>query len=181
MKELGSESKPVCISLIVLGVIIFVIAFFGCCGALTENLCCIWMYAVILIILLVCNVVISIYVKGFNSAKYARDNMDSAWRHMVDGTEVTMHLYQSSMECCGKKNSNDYTSAGMSIPMSCYRDYTMIPSHLYIKGCIDVLTKMYKKSHKRLYIFTWIVFGIEAVCLVFAIALAAMYHLEYTY
>jgi hypothetical protein len=39
---------------IVLGVLILMIAAFGCCGAYKENYCCIMIFAVILIIIFIC-------------------------------------------------------------------------------------------------------------------------------
>jgi CD63 antigen len=43
---------------IAVGVIIFLIAFFGCCGAIKENSCLLTSYAVILIVLLILQIVL---------------------------------------------------------------------------------------------------------------------------
>nr|XP_014088542.1 protein late bloomer-like [Bactrocera oleae] len=179
MKELGVASKPICVSLIVFGSIILCISFVGCCGALTENLCCTWTYAICLLVLLVCIVIDIIYIIRADSSEHARHDVKLAWQHMIEGSDVTMHLYQSTMECCGKTDYNDYIKAGMIIPMTCYRDFTMTPAHLYQTGCLAELTDSYNASFNRMYIISMVIFTIEAISLVFAIALGVTYQLEY--
>uniref|UniRef100_A0A034WKN6 Protein late bloomer n=1 Tax=Bactrocera dorsalis TaxID=27457 RepID=A0A034WKN6_BACDO len=179
MKELGAAIKPICVNLIVFGSIILCIAFVGCCGALTESLCCIWTYAACLLVLIVCNVINIIYIKKADSAEHARHDVNLAWQHMKEGSDVTMHMFQSTLECCGKINYNDYINADMLIPLSCYRGYTMMPADLYQTGCLAELTDSYDTSYKHMYIGCLIIFTIEAVSLAFAIALGVIYQLDY--
>ncbi|XP_049308391.1 protein late bloomer [Bactrocera dorsalis] len=178
MKELGAASKPICVSLIVFGCIILCISFVGCCGALTESLCCIWTYVLCLLVLLVSNVINIIYINKADSAEHARNDMNLAWQHMKEGSDVTMHMFQSTMECCGKTNYNDYMTAGIPIPISCYWNADMSPENLYQRGCLGELTDSYRSSFKRMYNFSWVVFAIEAASLVLAIALGVAYQLE---
>lgn len=38
----SDEARLICIVMIVLGSIVFLISFFGCCGAIRENICLTW-------------------------------------------------------------------------------------------------------------------------------------------
>jgi CD63 antigen len=51
---IGGHFSAAAVFLIVLGVLILMIAAFGCCGAYKENYCCIMIFAVILIIIFIC-------------------------------------------------------------------------------------------------------------------------------
>jgi CD63 antigen len=51
---IGGQFSAAAVFLIVLGVLILMITAFGCCGAYKENYCCIMIFAVILIIIFIC-------------------------------------------------------------------------------------------------------------------------------
>jgi CD63 antigen len=51
---IGGQFSVAAVFFIILGVLIFMIAAFGCCGAYKENYCCIMIFAVILIIIFIC-------------------------------------------------------------------------------------------------------------------------------
>ena len=51
---IGGQFSAAAVFFIILGVLIFMIAAFGCCGAYKENYCCIMIFAVILIIIFIC-------------------------------------------------------------------------------------------------------------------------------
>lgn len=60
LKDYDTYSLP--ITLIVIGVVIFIIAFFGCCGAVRESECMTMTYAFLLFLLLVVQIVIAVLV-----------------------------------------------------------------------------------------------------------------------
>ncbi|XP_011312684.1 CD63 antigen-like, partial [Fopius arisanus] len=71
------QIEVIAIGLIVIGSIIFVIAFFGCCGAIRESHCMTVTYAVFLLVILVIQVGIAIWafvvLKNLNTAEMTEE------------------------------------------------------------------------------------------------------------
>lgn len=64
LKDAFKENDPTfaAIILIVFGSIVFLISFFGCCGAIKESYCMTMTYATVLLIIFIGQVVIGVYV-----------------------------------------------------------------------------------------------------------------------
>ena len=54
---LGDNYTNTPVFIIILGAIIFVVAFFGCCGAIKENKCMMYTYGLLLFIILIAQVI----------------------------------------------------------------------------------------------------------------------------
>ncbi|XP_017474773.1 PREDICTED: 23 kDa integral membrane protein-like [Rhagoletis zephyria] len=133
------------IIIIILGCIIFVISFFGCCGAIRENSCCMTTYAVFMFILFCLQValVVWVFVQRSEFLKTMRDLVNTTWDkndNSANGIHP-MDALQISFKCCGKTSSADYTSAGKDVPVSCCGslDATTCPASVYLTkpGCAD--------------------------------------------
>ncbi|KAK4875677.1 hypothetical protein RN001_012099 [Aquatica leii] len=144
--------------LLTVGIVIFVIAFFGCCGAIKESSCLLITYAIILLILFLLQVAIGIY--AFIQFKDS-NNVDRI--SIEQGLMETMNLYdhndqargtfdtlQSQLKCCGVKGRNDWQRirVGDSVPSSCcdYNPAKCYPSSAYTQGCSEVLYKFLHDS-----------------------------------
>lgn len=153
--------------LIGVGVLIFIIAFLGCCGAIKENHCMIMTYSVLVGLILVLQI-------GAAVAAFALK--DDAANLITEGLEKTQQQYginnetgieatnawdvlQSTLHCCGTKNFNDWNliiprnSGSLPlIPESCCKeDHTgcskgIVPEvtpvavaekTIYVEGCMD--------------------------------------------
>ncbi|CAH1374753.1 hypothetical protein MTP99_016074 [Tenebrio molitor] len=142
---------------IAVGVIIFLIAFFGCCGAIKENSCLLTSYAVILIVLLILQIVLGalafVAIKNDDGElnkqvttavkkvfdDYVKDTTNEDKRKVVD--EI-----QKDFECCGVNSPAYWDSTGVNTPDSCYEDGDR--SKKFTVGCadkfIDVITSNIK-------------------------------------
>ncbi|KAK0174451.1 hypothetical protein PV327_010218 [Microctonus hyperodae] len=60
--EIQGSSSTSAIGVIVIGCIIFVIAFFGCCGAIREHHCMVITYAIFLLSILIIQIALSVYL-----------------------------------------------------------------------------------------------------------------------
>ncbi|XP_046143495.1 CD63 antigen-like [Osmia bicornis bicornis] len=166
--------------LIVVGILVFVIAFLGCCGALRESTCMVLVFAVSLSIVLVLELAAAI------SAYALQDGIKDL---LADKINVTMHQYgknkeatdaidflQSRLYCCGYNGYEDWAEImkenHIELPKSCRPwadingnttstiDNDEIAFAPYAPGCIKHLSVIIYRS--ALYIST----GAVAIALI---------------
>lgn len=141
-KDIGGVS----ILLIALGGIIFIVAFFGCCGAIRKNVVMLTIFIILLVMLLVIEIAAAItaYVYKNKVKDYVRDGM----RHALDNYNDTKYkdafdTVQKEFDCCGLNSSLDYDERNITIPDSCCPDLksnmTCTASKSYQEGCVDGL------------------------------------------
>ncbi|XP_073845829.1 23 kDa integral membrane protein-like [Musca autumnalis] len=109
------------ILIIVLGCIIFVIAFFGCCGAIRESVCCTSIYAVFMFIVFCLQIalVVWMFVKRTDFLNSMDKVVTTVWNENNETNGYPMDALQITFQCCGLNGSNDYTSNGLTVPNSC--------------------------------------------------------------
>lgn len=102
------------IVLIVIGIVMLVVSFFGCCGACTENKCMMLTYATLLalITLTLIAVSIAIYVFKDDVKKVINDQMKKGLENYGDedhkGVTTTWNLIQNDLKCCGVESYKDW-------------------------------------------------------------------------
>jgi len=120
---------------IAVGVIVFFIAFLGCCGAVKENNCMMMTYSVLVGLLLVVELgaafaafalqddVEGLLFKGLNETQHHYSLNTTDQRH-IDETK-SWDLMQHTLKCCGTHNFTDWGTIISSqnktfeIPQSC--------------------------------------------------------------
>ncbi|XP_013098720.1 23 kDa integral membrane protein-like [Stomoxys calcitrans] len=168
------ESHSVPIAVLVLGCIIFVISFLGCCGAIRENSCCTMTYSVIMFLLFLCQLalVIIIWVKRQDILNAMNYSIKTIWdqrqsdRSLMDGLEL-------SLKCCGYNGPTDYT--GESVPKSCCgasATNCSIVEALLRPGCLKAFDRVWTKNFDIIRYAGLGVAGIELVAFIFACCLA---------
>ncbi|XP_030385273.1 23 kDa integral membrane protein-like [Scaptodrosophila lebanonensis] len=112
------DTQFIPVSIIVIGSIIFVVAFFGCCGTIRENSCCTTIYAVCMFILFVLQLTLSIWIFVQNDKFIGKmgDVVDTVWNENDSTNGYPMDALQLAFGCCGKTNFLDYTT---EVPASC--------------------------------------------------------------
>ncbi|XP_026757735.1 CD63 antigen [Galleria mellonella] len=109
--------------MIIVGIIVFVVAFFGCCGAVKENHCMIITFSVFLLIIFLAELGVGIagYVKH-------KDLENSILRHLNDtikdyptnpDVQRTFDIIQTDLKCCGINGPNDWENNKLPIPNTC--------------------------------------------------------------
>lgn len=127
----GASVSGPAIFLIVVGVIVFIIAFFGCCGAVKENYCMILTFSILL-------VVIFIFEISAGIAAYVLRDRVSTLVQEAPGFNNTA--------CCIKLNSFDSTfTCGKPDEHGAYLNGTCtnafvgyLQSHVYIVGAVGI-------------------------------------------
>jgi len=139
------------ILMIIVGAVVFVIAFLGCCGALKENSCMVLTFCILLLVIFLCEVGIGIagYIKntqiediletGFNKTMAEYNNNKEAWR-----------LVQTELTCCGIKGPDDYRKVfhNDTLPNSCCVHFetkdVCTQQNAIQDGCLPILLKFFK-------------------------------------
>jgi len=115
----GSDYLGPGILLIVVGVMIFLIAFFGCCGAIKENHCLTMTFAVCLSLIFI------LEIAGGIAGFVLRDQVEDEVKHVLtdamknykqdghEGVTETWDKLQKEFECCGVNNASDWTDPKM--------------------------------------------------------------------
>ncbi|XP_028138397.1 CD63 antigen isoform X2 [Diabrotica virgifera virgifera] len=169
---------------IIIGSIVFITAFLGCCGAVKESTCMLTTYAIILLTIFILQVAIGVYAflqikdkNSFNSVltKSMQDTFDKIY--VSQEANETMMVTQRFLKCCGVRGPEDYDIAGRKPPTSCCRNINVqCPSpnnEVNSEGCVAKLQTELEKDSK---IIGGVAIGIavvEIVGAIFALCLAS--------
>jgi len=116
---LGDNYVNTPIFLIIVGVVIFAVSFFGCCGALCENRCMIYTYSILLAVIIIAEIGTGIagYILKDQLKAKLTNNMKEGLKNYnetsLDG--VTWDLVQADLHCCGVEGPTDWQTT----PDSC--------------------------------------------------------------
>lgn len=166
------------IALIVIGSIIFIIAFFGCCGAIRESHCMVITFASLLLTILIIQVAIAIYT--FVALKNADEiNFKEEYKTKVfdkynssEETKELVNLIQKELECCGVDSYNDFNG---NIPGSCCGKNSSDTCHqqdAYHRGCVIALKDFFKYASAIVGGIALGIAAIELIGIIFALCLA---------
>jgi len=104
------------IVLMIIGGVILIVAFFGCCGACTENACMMYTYGTLLALILISMIgaTITIIVFKGDVKNEIEKNMKTAMQNygendkQHDGVKQTWDIVQSDFKCCGVEKYSDW-------------------------------------------------------------------------
>lgn len=109
---------------IVISIIIMVIGFFGCCGAIRESRCMLITYIILLVIILLITLIVLIVIGAFMT--WFNSNIDEEmfkslqfYSHNNTGFRTMWNVLQSQAECCGVYSYTDWKNVSQSVPDSC--------------------------------------------------------------
>lgn len=156
----GSFTVP--IILLIIGVIILLIGFFGCFGAIRESPCLLYTYATIVLCLLIAQIAVIVYgsvekgkIQDVMSEKMIK--VMATYGHSDEGT-ASLDTAQHGLQCCGVFNYTDWGTGGAihkaiiadggDVPKGCCRHITAdcnknifgaskndIKARIYTDGC----------------------------------------------
>ncbi len=146
---------------IVLGIIILVIGFFGCCGACTENSCLMTTFAILLTLVVIVQIGLAVAIFMFKGQAHdaitgkMRSGMDNYKGENYTGVTETWNAVQHDFKCCGVDSFSDWKNTTFSgkkdLPDSCCKvesegcgkDYfTEGTEQIYKEGCFSKLEKL---------------------------------------
>lgn len=194
---LGSQFLSAPMLFIIVGVVIFLVAFFGCCGAVKESNCMMMTFSLFLIIIFICEVAggITAYILigdlNATVSRFMGEAIDKYDPVKDDGFKTTWDFAQHEGHCCGVKSYQDWFNntayaAKDAVPDSCCKEDTIgcgsnisDVSKIYTDGCLPELVSTLK--HKA-GIFAGVGIGlaiVQLIGIVFACMLAKAIRVSY--
>ncbi|KAK7864771.1 hypothetical protein R5R35_012267 [Gryllus longicercus] len=135
------------IILIAVGSIIFIVAFFGCCGAIKENNCMLITYAVLLLTIFTVQLAAGIcgYIYRHEVKRGAEKEIIKSMDNYNSDVEIrdAWNILQSDLECCGVDGPRDWSVKRIPLPSSCCKHLDAEKmcklSNSYSIGCSSAL------------------------------------------
>ncbi|KAK5645237.1 hypothetical protein RI129_006537 [Pyrocoelia pectoralis] len=139
------------ILLIIVGVIVFVVAFFGCCGAVKENHCMIITFSAFLVIIFCLEMAAGVagYVRRNDIESMLDTHLNNTMHNYYNKTDDqrSWDIMQHELTCCGMTGPDDWEliTHDSSLPHTCCPNVPPkgsctinTPDH-YTKSCRDEL------------------------------------------
>lgn len=155
----------------VIGAIIFVIAFFGCCGAIKESRCMTITYSIFLLVVLVLEIAmgVSIFVYGEEIQRESKAYLDKMWEERFKYFSF-WNTVQSTLKCCGLTGPTNWLPE--EIPDACCRSLPCTADNTFDIGCSAALDDFLNTSGNILGAIALGFAGIGLFGIVFACCLA---------
>ncbi|XP_050345195.1 CD63 antigen-like [Nymphalis io] len=145
--------------LIIVGLIVFVVAFFGCCGAVKENHCMIVTFSVFLLMIFIAELAVGIagYVKHTELETSIVRTLNASIQQYSTDPDIKKNydIIQTDMQCCGIYGVSDWKASGQPIPATCCAgqeitnnmtvDCTPDSPSIHKKGCLDLILNYMKE------------------------------------
>jgi len=153
----GTFTLPIIV--LIVGIFILLLGFFGCCGAKKENSCMLYTYSTVLLCLVIAQVTCGILLLVYKDSAedFIKEGMDEAFNkydnpndnHMTEALDKI----QQKLKCCGTVGPDIYQNGtnmnhhdvadGCCITMKpgCGNGYFDLanPEGIYTNGCYDAI------------------------------------------
>ncbi|XP_017001509.2 protein late bloomer [Drosophila takahashii] len=140
---------------IAVGSIVFLLSFFGCFGAVKENICITWAYATsMLVMLLISLALLFVFRMHFDEASLTK--LQQTFAKQTNSYDA-MAEYQTKLKCCGIYKLKDYGDAHLPVPSSCY-DSDDVP---HKDGCLSKMESQHEDVLKGPKMVGWMLMVIE--------------------
>ncbi|XP_061840136.1 CD63 antigen [Nerophis lumbriciformis] len=185
ISDASASGAPIVI--IAVGVVIFFIAFFGCCGAWKESYCMVTMFAIFLSLVIIVQIAAAIagYIFRNKVSDVVQDSLaDMISRYSNSSAEfkASVDAMQEDLKCCGMNNSSDWRSFRVdenSVPDSCCLNVSTNcgvgamtnSTKVYQEGCRNAVEDLLRKNIQWVIIAALVLAFVEIMGVVFACVL----------
>ncbi|ENN74342.1 23 kDa integral membrane protein [Dendroctonus ponderosae] len=154
---------------IVIGSVIFITAFLGCCGAVKESPCMLTTYSIVLLTIFIIQVAIGVYaflqIKNEGQLRQTISiNINRTFQDGTPGAIETRDATQRWLQCCGANGPDEYSTK----PSSCcaHDPCPSVNNPMYVEGCSD---KLYSFLVSKSQLIASIAIGVAAIEIIGAI------------
>jgi len=131
---------------------VFLVAFFGCCGAFKESSCMLRTYSILVLILLALQLFVAYRV--YEKPGVIKDAFETRLHEMVkeyghnNSSTKFLDEIQSGSLCCGADNADDYTKVSIKIPNSCCKEHEQecTKENAYSQGCVSAVVETFNNN-----------------------------------
>jgi len=172
------------IVLIGIGVVIFFIAFFGCCGAWKENYCMVTTFAILISLVIIVEIAAAIagYIFRNKISGVVQDSLtEMITKYNSSSAEFRKAVddLQEDLKCCGVNSSADWKNfrpGGNSVPDSCCVNVTAScgigtmtdAAKVHQKGCHDAVEALLKKNIQWVIVAALVIAFLQIMGIVFS-------------
>ncbi|XP_070537954.1 CD9 antigen-like [Ptychodera flava] len=155
--------------LISAGVLVTVVGFCGCCGAIQERKCLLVMFFISLLLIFSLQVTAGIwgYINIVQLETLIEDETQRTVKekYPIDkATRLAMDYVQQKLRCCGADDYRDWQKSSQDIPKSCYCtdqcDQLVLEGGIYRKGCT---LAVFSFLERNLYIIGGVSIGVGLI------------------
>lgn len=115
--------------MIIVGVIVFLVSFFGCCGAVKENHCMIITFSVLLLLIFALELGAGItgYMMRGEVGNMLGNRLNDTMRQYGSSDDIrrSWDIMQHDLQCCGMNSPADWSRVGFvenTVPESCCKE-----------------------------------------------------------
>ncbi|XP_026332523.1 23 kDa integral membrane protein-like [Hyposmocoma kahamanoa] len=160
------------ILVIVVGCIVFLISFFGCCGAIRENGCLLIMYAVCMFLLVASNIALAVVIfRNLNGLSTTVDGwVRTAFQQHGQAPDGGFRALEELFKCCGTTGKESYNNLPF-IPPTCCPEVNCDSAATYYDGCSTIFTDYLNNFGNVVGTIVIIILCIEFIAMIFALFL----------
>lgn len=155
------------ITAMVVGGIVFLIAFFGCCGAIRESNCMLVTYSIFMLILMVIKLTLSIMI--FVKLDDIVQSIPTWLNEAFTKSRESFQDIERAFQCCGPNGALSYMS--LQLPDTCCATAPCNAVNAY-SGCNSTVQEFFHTFGLAIGVVAIVVVAIELVAAVFGLCLA---------
>ncbi|KAH8348471.1 hypothetical protein KR084_007850 [Drosophila pseudotakahashii] len=172
IEKISENERLILILYIALGSIVFLLSFFGCFGAVKENICITWAYATSMLVMLLISIgLLFVFRMHFDEASLTKLQQTFA---KLSNSHDAMDEYQTKLKCCGIYKLKDYADADLPVPKSCF-DTNGDP---HKDGCLSKMESQHEDVLKGPKMVGWMLMVIEIGAFTFTTILGISFRNE---
>ncbi|KAG8197250.1 hypothetical protein JTE90_007502 [Oedothorax gibbosus] len=168
-------SMPIIIFLT--GLLTFLLAFLGCCGAKKESIFKLSLFGILLLVLLICQIagIAIAFANRRTMESIIKDNMKNTLKHQKKDAISSWNYIQGNFYCCGVDGPKDYLDDKLDIPKSCCKpgEDDCKEDKAFKDGCYDHLVSFIFSNMKIFGGVGGIIAAVELVSIIFTFCLVS--------
>nr|NP_001299753.1 leukocyte surface antigen CD53-like [Papilio xuthus]BAM19943.1 tetraspanin 42Ee [Papilio xuthus] len=155
------------IASMVVGGVVFLIAFFGCCGAIRESNCMLITYSLFMIILMILKITLASLI--FVNLDSLVQGVPNVLNDAFNRDRVAFQEIERAFTCCGPSGPLSYMN--IALPETCCASQPCTPLNAY-SGCDKQVQGLLETFGLAIGVVCIVVVAIELVAVVFGLCLA---------